>query len=349
LKQKIDPFTSSEDSIQKMSNASRSAENKKSILVTGANGFIGSSIINTFASKDCFNVRGSVRTDLAASRKHQFAKYFYELDVDSDIGWDQAMNGADCIIHCAAKYHINNVGSGDLSEICRKINVEGTIRLAELAVKSGVRRFIFLSSLKVHGEVSDPRRPFVETDAPNPMYPYGISKLEAEQELLRFGLQNNLEVVIVRPPPVYGPGVGANFYAMLKSVDAGYPLPLGGIHNKRSYVSINNLTSFLEACIRVPEASGELFLVSDKEDVSTSELLQRVGRSLGRKARLFWVPKQLLEFGATLISKPYLAELLLMNFQANIGKAEKILGWTPIETVDEGLELVATSYFADNA
>lgn len=349
MKRKIDRFTLSEDSMQKMNKAGRPGGDKETILVTGANGFIGSSIINAFASKDCFNVRGSVRADLVASRKHQFAKYFYDLDVDSDIGWDRAMNGADCIIHCAAKYHINNVGNGDLLEICRKINVEGTIRLAKLAVKSGVRRFIFLSSLKVHGEVSDPRKPFVETDTPNPMYPYGISKLEAEQELLRFGLQNNLEVVIVRPPPVYGPGVGANFYAMLKSVDAGYPLPLGSIRNKRSYVSINNLTSFLEACIRVPEASGELFLVSDRDDVSTSELLQRVGYSLGRKARLFWVPKQLLEFGAMLINKPYLAELLLMNFQANIVKAEKVLDWTPTETVDEGLALVAKSYFAENA
>ena len=130
-----------------MNNAGCPEVSKKSILVTGANGFIGSSIINAFAGKDIFDVRGSVRAELATSRKHQFVKYFYGLDVDSDIGWDQAMNGVDCVIHCAAKYHINNVGNGNLLEICRKINVEGTIRLARLAVRSGVRRFVFLSTL----------------------------------------------------------------------------------------------------------------------------------------------------------------------------------------------------------
>ncbi len=331
-----------------INNLSNTQNIKKTILVTGANGFIGSSLINSFVNKDNFDVRGSIRRDYLSSRKNQFARYFYDLDVDCDKGWDKAMDGVECLIHCAAKYHINNIGDGNLLEICRRINVEGTIRLAKLAVNAGVGRFIFLSSLKVHGEVSDPDRPFTETDKPKPSYPYGISKLEAEVELLKFGMQNNLEVVIVRPPPVYGPGVGANFYTMLRSINAGYPLPLGCISNKRSYVSINNLTSFLSECVEVPQAKGEVFLVSDGQDISTSELLQRVGVSLGKKARLFWVPKQLLQIGAKLVNKSYLSELLLMNFQANILKAENVLGWTPIESVDAGLELVAKSFIYGN-
>ena len=278
-----------------------------SVLITGGNGFIGSGLINALASVQGFSIKGSVRSnggeDFPAT-----VQTAPNLDVNSDIGWLEALSGVDCVIHCAARYHIKNESSEDLLTICRNVNVDGTMRLARLSAQAGVKRFIFLSSLKVNGEFSEPDKPFVETDTPKPFYPYGISKLEAENALLQFSASSTMDIVIVRPPPVYGPGVKANFLAMMRFLDYRLPLPLGGIKNLRSYIGLTNLVSFVELCIKHPDASNQIFFVSDDDDLSTSRLLKMMSSALGRISLLVPAPEKFLTFIANVIGRRYVPD-----------------------------------------
>ena len=317
-----------------------------SILITGGNGFIGSGLINALASNSDFSIRGSVRSNGSADFPAS-VQTLQNLDVDSDAGWLEAFLGVDCVIHCAARYHIKNESSGDLLAICRKVNVDGTMRLARLAAQAGVKRFIFMSSLKVNGEFSDPGRPFVETDGPKPFYPYGISKLEAENALLQFSTSSNMDVVIIRPPPVYGPGVKANFLAMMRFLDYCLPLPLGGIKNLRSYIGLANLVSFVELCVKHPGASNQIFFVSDDDDLSTSRLLKMMSAALGRLSLLAPAPKKFLTFLANAMGRQYIPELLFGNFQADISKAKHLLGWMPPESVQIGMKKTALHYLSN--
>lgn len=316
-----------------------------SLLITGGNGFIGSGLIDALASTPGFSIKGSVRSG-AEINFPSSVEAFVNLDVDSDTGWLEALSGVDCVIHCAARYHINNESSGDLLAICRKVNVDGTMRLARLAAQAGVKRFIFLSSLKVNGEFSDPGKPFLETDTPQPFYPYGISKLEAENALLQFSSSSGMDVVIIRPPPVYGPGVKANFLAMMRFLDFRLPLPLGRVHNLRSYVGLANLVSFVELCIKHPNASNQIFFVSDDDDLSTSRLLRMMSAALGRISLLIPAPKKLLTYLAGMVGKQYVPELLFGNFQADISKAKQLLGWRPVESAQAGMRKTALFYLS---
>ena len=316
-----------------------------SILVTGGSGFIGAGLVNSLAATKDFLIRTSVRSAGGVCFSSA-VEVFENLTVDSEAGWLEALSGVDCVIHCAARYHIKNESSGDLLDICRKVNVDGTMRLARLAAQAGVKRFIFMSSLKVNGEFSKPNRPFLETDAPHPAYPYGISKLEAESELIKFSASSNMDVVIIRPPPVYGPGVKANFLAMMRFLDYCVPLPLGRIKNLRSYIGLANLVSFVELCIRHPLAVNQIFFISDDDDLSTSNLLKMMSSSLGRLSILIPAPIMLLTYAANTIDKRYIAELLFGNFQADISKAKSLLGWRPIETVKAGMRKTAMHYLS---
>lgn len=313
------------------------------LLITGGNGFIGSGLINSLASNPDYFIRGSFRSGSGVDFPER-VEALPGLDVDSDEGWLDALSGIECVVHCAARYHIKNESSGDLLAICRKVNVDGTIRLARLAAQAGVKRFIFMSSLKVNGEFSGPNRPFLETDTPNPFYPYGISKLEAENELIKFSASSNMDVVIIRPPPVYGPGVKANFLAMMRFLDYRFPLPLGGIKNLRSYIGLANLVSFVELCIKHPDASNQIFFVSDDDDLSTSRLLRVMSAALGRISLLIPAPKKLLTYFAGMVGKQYVPELLFGNFQADISKAKHLLGWSPVESVQAGMKKTALYY-----
>jgi nucleoside-diphosphate-sugar epimerase len=316
-----------------------------SILITGGNGFIGSGLINALASNSDFSIKGSVRSNGGAHFPAS-VQTLQNLNVDSDAGWLEAFLGVDCIIHCAARYHIKNESSGDLLAICRKVNVDGTMRLARLAAQAGVKRFIFMSSLKVNGEFSNPGRPFLETDTPTPFYPYGISKLEAENALLQFSASSKMDVVIIRPPPVYGPGVKANFLAMMRFLDYCLPLPLGGIKNLRSYIGLANLVSFIELCIKHPGASNQIFFVSDDDDLSTSRLLKMMSAALGRLSLLVPAPKKFLTFFANIVGRQYIPELLFGNFQADISKAKQLLGWKPPKSVQAGMKKTALHYLS---
>ena len=219
----------------------------------------------------------------------------------------------------------------------RKSNVEGTLNLARQAASAGLRRFIFISSIKVNGESTSAGRYFCPFDAPAPEDPYGISKMEAERGLMQLASETGMEVVIIRPPLVYGPGVKGNFASLIKLMGKGLPLPLGAINNKRSLVGIDNLVDLIIRCIDHPAAANQVFLAGDGEDLSTTELLRGLAEAMGRAARLIPVPAALLSLGATLLGKRAVAQRLLGSLQVDISKTRQLLGWEPPVSVKEGL------------
>ncbi|MDO7597788.1 MAG: NAD-dependent epimerase/dehydratase family protein, partial [Pseudomonadota bacterium] len=222
----------------------------------------------------------------------------------------------------------------------RRLNVDGTLNLARQAADAGVKRFVFISSIKVNGEMTLVAQPFKADDNFLPTDPYGLSKYEAEQGLLAIAKETGMEVVIIRPPLVYGPGVKANFSAMMKWIDKGLPLPFGTIHNQRSLVALDNLVDFIALCAdrkKSYKAANEVFLISDGEDVSTTTLLQKVARAFGKKPRLIPVPVGLMIFAAKLIGKGDIANRLFGSLQVDSSKARDLLGWQPVVTMDEQL------------
>lgn len=236
---------------------------------------------------------------------------------------------------------MNEEAADPLAEF-RRVNVEGTLRLAWQAAEAGVRRFVFVSSIKVNGEHSQPGQPFTADQTPAPGDPYGVSKMEAEQGLRVLARETGMEVVIIRPPLVYGPGVKANFLAMMRWLQRGVPLPLGGVtENRRSLVFLDNLIDLIVTCIDHPAAANQTFLVSDDEDLSTAALLRRMAAALGRPARLIPVPAGLITLGARLIGRPGIAQRLCGSLQVDIGKTKSLLGWVPPVSVDEGLRRTA--------
>jgi nucleoside-diphosphate-sugar epimerase len=220
----------------------------------------------------------------------------------------------------------------------RRVNVQGTLNLARQAAAVGVRRFVFISSIKVNGEESLPGHPFTAHDVPAPEDAYGISKVEAEIELRRVAEETGMEVTIIRPPLIYGPGVKGNFASLISWVRRGLPLPLRGVtHNRRSLVCLDNLVDLILVCIEHPKAANQTFLISDGEDMSTTELLRKIGKALGRPARLIWVPAGLISLMAGLVGKKVISQRLLCSLQVDIRKTCELLNWKPPVAVDEGL------------
>ena len=301
--------------------------------MTGANGFIGKSLSLELIMQD-FLVRRALRYE--SSQANDFSQVGVGA-IDGETNWSIALCNVDKVIHLAARVHVMNDASADPLAEFRKVNVEGTLNLAGQAAKAGVKRFIFISSIKVNGEHTDLGKPFTEADAANPEDAYGLSKYEAEQGLLLIAQQTGMEVVIIRPPLIYGPGVKANFKSMLHFVKRGIPLPFGIINNKRSFVYLGNLISFIIRCIDHPEAANQVFLVSDGEDLSTTQLLTGCAKALGVKARLLPVPQKIIEFFANLLGKQDMAQRLCGNLQVDISKARHLLNWTPPVSVADGL------------
>ena len=229
----------------------------------------------------------------------------------------------------------------------RSVNVEGTDNLARQAAATGVRRFVFLSSVKVNGEFTQKGRPFTADDAPAPEDPYGVSKYEAEKLLRQIATETGMEVVIIRPPLVYGPGVKANFESMMRWLARCVPLPLAAVtQNRRSFVAIDNLVDLIMTCLSHPAAANQTFLVSDGEDLSTSDLLRRMGAALGHPARLFYVSPSMLKLGAQVVNKSGIYQRLCGSLQLDIAKTRQLLGWTPPVSVDEGLRRAAEGFRA---
>jgi nucleoside-diphosphate-sugar epimerase len=266
---------------------------------------------------------------------------FVIKDIDSKTDWQNALEGIDVVIHLAARVHVmKDMATDALSEF-RRVNVEGTLNLARQAVEAGVQRFIFISSIKVNGEGSILGQPYTPEDQPAPVDPYGISKREAEDTLRQLASETGMAVVIIRPPLIYGPGVKANFLSMMRWLAKGVPLPLGAIHNKRSLLALDNLVDLILTCIHHPAAANETFLASDGEDLSTTELLQRMAAALGKKAWLIPVPSLFLEWGASLFGKQAIAQRLCGSLQIDMSKTRDLLDWKPPVRVDEALRRTA--------
>jgi nucleoside-diphosphate-sugar epimerase len=257
--------------------------------------------------------------------------------IDGATKWTAALCAVDVVVHLAARVHVMKDMSSDPLAAFRKVNVEGTLNLARQSAAAGVTRFVFLSSIKVNGECTKPGQAFTETDATAPQDAYGLSKHEAEQGLRQLAADTGMEVVIIRPPLVYGPGVKANFAALMHAVQHGWPLPLGAVHNQRSLVALDNLVDFIVTCITHPQAANQTFLVSDGHDLSTTELVRSMAQAAGVPARLLPVPVWALQAGATLLGKGDAVQRLCGNLQVDTAKARTLLGWVPPVSVGEGL------------
>ena len=303
--------------------------------MTGGSGFVGAAMLKRLL-KDGFEARASARSNLSTELKG--VQYHQIRDMTVATDWNAALIGVQAVVHCAARVHVMQDDATDPLHAYREVNVNGTFNLARQAAQAGVGRFVFVSSIKVNGEATQPGHPFTADDAPSPLDPYGVSKLEAEQGLREIEAQTGMQVVIVRPPLVYGPGVKANFASMIRWVVRGIPLPLGTIHNARSMVALDNLVDLLVTCLNHPAAAGQTFLVSDGQDVSTTELLRRTANAMGKKAFLLPVPASVLELGASLLGKRAVAQRLCGSLQVDIEKTRRLLGWSPPLTLDQGLK-----------
>lgn len=310
------------------------------VLVTGASGFVGYAICLRLQATSGIDVVGAVRTTPSVAIGGT-GKPVNTVQVPSGLGaetdWSAALAGVDAVVHAAARVHVMHERSHDPLSEYRHVNVDGTLRLAQQAAYAGVRRFVFISSIKVNGEATEYGAPFTPRDVPMPTDPYGISKWEAEQGLWGIARASGMELVIVRPPLVYGPGVKANFAALMKATGSGWPMPLGAVHNLRSYLALDNLVDFVFTCLRHPEAANQTFLVSDGQDLSTRDLVTGLAGAAGRRARLIPVPVWLLRLGAAIAGRPGFAARLCDNLQLDIGKSKALLAWTPPISVQEGL------------
>lgn len=309
------------------------------ILVTGGTGFVGSSVLATLLQEGIGSVRAAVRH---ADAVVPFgAEKVVVRDLTADTDWTAALDGITEVVHSAARVHIMDDTAADPLEEFRRVNVQGTLALARQAAAVGVRRFVFVSSIKVNGEMTALGTAFTADDAPAPVDAYGISKMEAEQGLRALEAQTGMEVCIIRPPLIYGPGVRANFAVMMRWLGRGLPLPLGAIHNQRSLVALDNIVDLIITCIRHPGAAGQTFLVSDGQDTSTTELLQRMGRAMGCTARLVPVPASLLKLVAGILGKQDVAQRLCGSLQVDIKKTQRLLEWSPPLTLEQGLQKAA--------
>ena len=316
------------------------------ILITGASGFVGKALCANLV-KRCA-VRISVRNKSVAD--WPVGSDVIQASLSPEQDWVKALSGVSSVIHCAARVHVMNEEAVDPLVEFRRVNVEGTLRLARQAAEARVRRFLFVSSIKVNGEHSSPGNPFTADQPPAPGDPYGVSKCEAEAGLRELSQETGMEVVIIRPPLVYGPGVKANFLAMMRWLQRGMPLPLGGVTaNRRSLVFLDNLVDLIDTCVDHPAAANQTFLVSDDEDLSTAELLRRMAAALGKPARLLPVPVELITMGAKLIGRPGIAQRLCGSLQADIGKTKALLDWLPPASVDDGLRITAEHWRKMNA
>lgn len=312
----------------------------KSVLVTGANGFIGSVLCNRLVAEK-WNVSGTVRSAenyLSAQR----IKNVIIGDVNAITDWGKDLQGIDTVVHLAARVHvIKDLSVGPL-QAYREVNVQGTERLARQAADRGVKRFILMSTVKVNGEEN--QKAYTESDPPSPLDAYGISKMEAEKALTNVSVKTGMEAVILRPPLVYGPGVKANFLKLLRLIDRGIPLPLGSVNNHRSLIYVENLVDAVLECIRQPAAAGQTYLVSDRQDVSTPELICMIAAALQKQPRLFRFPPLALLIAGRLSGKGPAVDRLVGSLTVDTGKIKNELSWTPPFTLEEGLYKTAFWY-----
>lgn len=307
------------------------------ILVTGADGFVGSALTAALAARG-IGARPAVRQ---ARRAGQVGVG----EIGAATRWEAHLAGCDAVVHLAARVHVMRERARDPLAQFRAMNVEATLNLARQAARCGVPRFVFVSSVKVNGEASG-ARPFRADDAPAPRDAYGVSKMEAEQALRGLAAETGIELAIVRPPLVYGPGVRANFRRLMQLVRMGWPLPFGAVDNRRSMVALDNLVDLLIACARQPAAAGRTFMVSDGEDVSSAELLRMLAAAMGRPSRLWRAPPALLAALAALCGQSAPAGRLLDSLQVDGGEARARLGWKPVVGMGRAIEQTVAHFLA---
>ena len=304
------------------------------VLITGGGGWLGHALAHQLSAQR-LRVRISTSQEKLALAAPWEAVHTPDLSATTD--WHFAVQSVNTVIHCAARVHVMNDPQAHPLASFREVNVQGTLNLARQAAAAGVRRFIFISSVKVHGESTLPGHAFTETNTPQPQDAYALSKHEAEQGLRRLGADTGMQVVIIRPPLIYGPGVKANFSALMRAVQCGLPLPLGAVHNQRSLVGLDNMVDFVATCITHPQATNQTFLVSDSHDISTTELVRQMARSARVPIRLLPVPVWALHAGARLLGKKDAIQRLCGNLQVDVSKARRLLGWHPPVSFEDGL------------
>ncbi|MBC3830079.1 SDR family oxidoreductase [Undibacterium amnicola] len=302
------------------------------ILITGATGFVGSHLLQMALAQNR-QVICPVRTQSSATD----AWVSHISGIDSKTDWQAHLTNVNTVIHCAARVHVMNDTAADPLLAFREVNLYGSLRLAEQAAAAGVSQFIYLSSIKVNGEVTPDGTAFTEDDAPQASDPYGISKQEAETTLLELGQRTGMAITIIRPPLVYGKGVAANFLSLLIWVKKQIPLPLASIHNQRSFVFVKNLCDFILHCVQNPQAFNQIFLISDGKDLSTTELLQEAAKALEVPSRLLPCPVSVIRFGARLLGKSNIADRLCQSLRVDSSKAREQMRWMPPYTVQQGL------------
>jgi nucleoside-diphosphate-sugar epimerase len=315
--------------------------NPVSILITGANGFVGTSLCQHLLDLG-FPVTGLTRH--SPQRPHE--QQGPELDSTSD--WTPWLKADQVVIHCAARVHVMHDTAQDPYQAFRAVNTDGTLTLARQAAAAGVKRFVFLSSIKVNGEETPAGQPFTEEVSSPPTDPYGLSKYEAELALIELAKLTGMEVVIIRPPLVYGEGVKGNFASMMSLLAKGYPLPFGSIHNARSLVSLGNLINFITVCISHPAAANQIFLVSDGVDLSTTELLTKLASVMGKSINLLPIPETIMRLGLAVIGKKAISQRLFSSLQVDITKAKHRLNWAPAISIDDGLKQCVVNYKRKN-
>tara|TARA_R110001592_G_scaffold74670_7_gene226693 strand:- start:9637 stop:10650 length:1014 start_codon:yes stop_codon:yes gene_type:complete len=313
----------------------------KKILITGTTGFLGRALTSKLQKVESVT--------LLSTSRFKTSEEMLALDFSTDFNVEAELSDIDVIIHCAARVHILNDTDSNPLDAFRAVNTYGTLNLANQAVDAGVQRFIFISSIKVNGESTDLDFPFQPDNEFVPTDPYGLSKYEAEVGLRKIAKETEMEVVIIRPPLVYGPGVKANFSSMMKWVYKGLPLPLGGIkNNRRSLVALDNLVDLIVCCIDHPKAANQTFLVSDDYDLSTTQLLMDMATALGVVNRLFPIPSSWFTLAAKLIGKPAISQRLYGSLQVDISKTKEMLGWEPPYSAAECMKKTADAFLENN-
>lgn len=311
------------------------------VAVTGASGFVGKRLVGYLGAQGVA-VRAVSRGRVEALPEN--AEWIQSPDLGPDADWREAVSGADIVVHLAARVHVMRDVAADPVAAYRRDNVAGTLALANAAVKAGVKRFVFVSSIKVNGEATVAGAPFRVDDPIAPTDPYGISKAEAESALQELGRKTGMEIVIIRPVLVYGPGVGANFGTMMRAVSRGIPLPLGNATNRRSLIFVDNLADLVSQATRHPQAAGRIFLAADSNALSIAHMVRELGVALGRPARLLPVPPRLVEAVARAVGMKGIAQRLFGALEVDAGDAYAVMGWEPPFTTAQGFARTAESF-----
>jgi nucleoside-diphosphate-sugar epimerase len=308
------------------------------ILITGPTGFVGCALLKKLQDDPSL---GQCHIALRSGSCKDFESTHCSVvgNINANTDWSDSLRGIDIVVHLAARVHVLNDSDSDPLSAYREVNVDGTLNLLKQSASAGVKRFIFLSSIKVNGEETIEGNRFSEDSTPNPIDPYGVSKFEAEEGLKKFCREVGMEYVIVRPPLMYGPGVKANFHKLLDVIYRSIPLPFACINNRRSMLALGNLVDFLSVALTHPGAANQIFLLSDGEDVSTKELIEKISLAMGKQSRLIPVPVSMLKLIGSLFGRSQALSRLLGSLQIDSSKARGRLNWTPPLTIQEGIAL----------